>query len=132
MQHAPRTSIGALCCLLLFGCPGQQPCIGNNDAWLRIPQSRIAQIAEITSEGVCTVGSSPASCDAGGCLKASDGGVTAHFVVTGTAPGTCTVTVTYSDGSPPEDAQFSFVNGPIQYCCEAVCAKTAGALQPRN
>lgn len=121
-----------LCCVLLLACQGKQPCVGDNDDWLRVPQSRVSHIADVSSQGVCTVASAPTPCDAGGCLYTADGGITAQFVVTGNAPGACTVSVTYTDGSPPEDAEFTFVTGPIQYCCEALCAKMVGALHPRE
>lgn len=36
-----------LCCALLVACQGKQPCISDNRGWLRIPEARVAQIADI-------------------------------------------------------------------------------------
>ncbi|MEO6598340.1 MAG: hypothetical protein ABIQ16_00600 [Polyangiaceae bacterium] len=111
-----------LCCAFSVGCQGKQPCVNDNSDWLRVPGTRVARIAEITAHGVCTVASTPTPCDGTEyCPPTADGAPVARFAVTGNAPGACTLTVTSSDGSPTEDALFTFVEGPVQYCCESVC-----------
>lgn len=81
---------------------------------------------------MCTVSSTATPCEAEYCPPTAEGAPTARFEVIGNAVGACQLTVTYSDGTPTEDALFTYVEGPLQYCCEALCGKMAGPLVPRE
>lgn len=122
--------VSMTCCAVLTACPEKGACVFSNAAHLQVQNARIPQVVAVTAEGPCDVSSSSSPCEAGTCLYNSGEGTSSEYLVTGSAPGTCVVTVEYSDGSPTEQAKFLFVTGPVQYCCEALCTKTV-VLQSR-
>ena len=119
----------AWCVSALVACPDVSPCTRSGHGFLLIAQIRAPAVADIETEGACEVESPTASCDAGGCIKDGDGGLDYLYHVKGSARGGCTVTVTFSDGGPPQVEKYAFI-GPNNECCRDVCVQGGGIHLP--
>jgi len=126
------------------GCSPKPGCLWSGDGGLFVPESRVSAIAEIrVSAGgdprsrtpppkvtQCEVFAPVVDCDAGGCREWGDAGFGQFYRVTARQPGTCTVTVAFTDGCAPEVFEFEF-GGPLNNCCSEACARGGGeAVSP--
>ena len=58
--------------------------------------------------------------------EVGDAGPSVVYFVRGSATGECTVTVTFTDGTPEQVEHYTFV-GRERDCCEKICVKGGGA-----
>src|SRR5688572_14979859 len=99
------------------------PCTDSGDAWLTVPQSRVSALLELQVEGPCEAPKPTDGCTISSCVKGGDGQDLRLVAVHARSPGTCTVTVTYTDDCPPESVAYTF-GGPLDNCCADACIRT--------
>jgi hypothetical protein len=96
--------------------------MGPGTSVLKVPETRVASITEIETQGPCDVYAPTESCDAGHCAE-GDAGLEQLFQVVPRARGECSVVVRFSDGGEPLEQRFSF-GGPLNSCCNQICPGT--------
>jgi hypothetical protein len=117
-----RFFVHPLSLALFISCVGKQPCDYSNISHVQMPNARIPHVASITTDGPCMVAANPEPCGNDNCYYTA--GDSSAYVVVGSAIGTCTLTVAFSDGAPSEVAKVIFLDGPFLYCCEDLCTRT--------
>ena len=98
----------------------KMPCTQSGDAWLEMPQSRVAAVAEVRTEGVCDAVKPVGSCTVGSCGERTPGVQTRIISVHGRSRGSCKVTVAFTDDCPEQSVNYRF-DGPLDNCCADVC-----------
>lgn len=98
----------------------KMPCTDSGDAWLDMPQSRVAAVSEVRTEGVCEVIKPEGGCPAGTCVEGPAGEQRRIIPVRSRSRGSCTVTVVFTDECPAQSLTYRF-DGPLDNCCADVC-----------
>ena len=116
-----RRFAGCVLTVIALSCStDKMPCMQSGDAWLEMPQSRVAAIADVRTEGVCDAVKPVGGCTSGTCVERTAGEQTRIVSVLGRARGSCKVTVVFTDDCPDQSLNYRF-DGPLDNCCADVC-----------